>query len=88
MNIADIKNRLHEPAILSVLALSQYQPTPEKLASRAGAYQADPDVSAFACFERDTPIGTIVLKITVPNPLKSSVLPSNRTVETGESVQS
>ncbi len=62
MTITDIKNRLHEPEILSVLALSQYRPTPEKLALRAAAYQADPDVFAFACFDQDKPIGTIVLK--------------------------
>lgn len=62
MIIADIKNRLHEPAIQSVLALSQYQPTPKKVALRAAAYQADPDVFAFACFDQNKPIGTIVLK--------------------------
>ncbi|HNX13774.1 MAG TPA: GNAT family N-acetyltransferase [Oscillospiraceae bacterium] len=61
MTIINIKNRLHEPAIRSVFTLSMYLPTPEKLALRAAAYQADPDVSVFACFDKEKPLGTIVL---------------------------
>ena len=62
MTIMDIKTRLNDPLIRSVLALSQYRPTPEKLASRAAAYLADPDIYAFACFDQDKPLGVLVLK--------------------------
>lgn len=62
MTITEIKNRLHDPSICCILALSQYQPTPEKLAARTAAYQADPDVSAFACFDQEKPLGVLVLK--------------------------
>ncbi|HPF56417.1 MAG TPA: GNAT family N-acetyltransferase [Clostridiales bacterium] len=62
MTITDIKNRLNDPSVRSVLALSQYQPTPEKVAARAAAYLTDPDISAFGCFENENPLGVIVLK--------------------------
>ena len=62
MTITDIKNRLNDPSIRFVLALSQYQPTPEKVAAHAAAYLTDPDVFAFACFDQDNPFGVLVIK--------------------------
>lgn len=62
MIIIDVKGNLHDKRILSVIALSQYRPTAEKLASLARKYEADENIFSFACDENGSICGVIVLR--------------------------
>lgn len=62
MNIIDIKGNLHDEAVLTVISLSMYMPTVEKLKSLADKYESDSAISAFACVDDEFVCGTIILK--------------------------
>lgn len=59
MNIIDVKNRLHEKSILSVLSHSVYMPTDDKMNRLADDYQADADIHIFACTQEEAVLGVI-----------------------------
>lgn len=59
----DVKEILQNRALLSILALSVYNPTDERLHNRAEAYMNNPAIAVYAIQEADTYYGIIVLKI-------------------------
>jgi len=61
MNIINIKGSLHDKGVLGVLLHSQYMPTEEKLNLLADKYEADVNVSAFACIDGIIVVGVIVV---------------------------
>ncbi len=62
-NITDIKNNLCDKSIYFLLAPSVFNPTPERLLSRAEKYQADEKVKAYTYSENGEYKGIIVFKI-------------------------
>ena len=64
MKIVDIRAKLHDARVLSILAHSQYMPTPEKLNRMADQYESDAAISAFACEHNGMICGAIILKHT------------------------
>ncbi len=62
MNIIDVKNNLHDPRILAVIAHSQYMPTEEKLHALAEKYELDRDTFSFAWDDNGYIFGVIILK--------------------------
>ena len=48
MDIVDVKGRLHDSRILSVISHSVYRPSEEKLAALADKFESDKDIRAFA----------------------------------------
>ena len=61
--ITDIKNYLCDKSVYSLLAPSVFDPTPERLLSRAEKYQADDKVKAYAYADNGEYKGIIILKI-------------------------
>ena len=59
---ADVKASLFDPEILTLLAPSVYNPTPERLKHRAEKYTADSIVKAYACKNSEKYIGIVVFK--------------------------
>jgi ribosomal protein S18 acetylase RimI-like enzyme len=57
-----VKARLRDEDVQALLSHSVYMPTEEKLSRIAEGYEADGDISAFACVERGRAIGIIVLR--------------------------
>ena len=66
MEITNIKDPLEEEEILSVIAYSQYGPTPEKLRGLAQKYQGNPLAYAFGCRWEKTVAGVILLAQRAP----------------------
>lgn len=66
MTFIDIKGDLHNRSVLAVLSHSQYKPTIKKMKQLADRYEADADVSAFACCDGGIACGVIVLKRLAP----------------------
>ncbi|MEE1239874.1 MAG: GNAT family N-acetyltransferase [Acutalibacteraceae bacterium] len=62
-SICDIKEKLSDSAILDLLAPSVFNPTPERLLSRAEKYQADDNTSVYAYSENVEYKGIVVFKI-------------------------
>ena len=62
-SICDVKEKLSDSAILDLLAPSVFNPTSERLLSRAEKYQADEKVKVYAYSERGEYKGNIVFKI-------------------------
>ena len=62
-SICDVKDKLSDSAILDLLASSVFNPTPERLLSRAGKYQADDNTSVYAYSENGEYKGIVVFKI-------------------------
>ena len=62
MNIIDVKESLCNKSVYSLLAPSVFNPTPERLLSRAEKYQADDKTSVFAYSENGEYKGIIVFK--------------------------
>ena len=62
-SICDVKEKLSDSAILDLLAPSVFNPTSERLLSRAEKYQADDKVKVYAYSERGEYKGIIVFKI-------------------------
>lgn len=62
-NITDIKNNLCDKSIYFLLAPSVFNPTPERLLSRAEKYQVDDRVNVYAYSENGEYKGIIVFKI-------------------------
>lgn len=61
--ITDIKNYLCDKSVYSLLASSVFNPTPERLLSRAEKYQADDKTTVFAYSESGEYKGIIVFNI-------------------------
>lgn len=66
MTIKEIKDHLHDRSVLAVLSHSQYKPTSRKMKQLADRYEADADISAFACYDNGIARGVIVLKRLAP----------------------
>lgn len=63
MNIIDVKESLCNKSVYSLLAPSVFNPTPERLLTRAEKYQADDKTSVYAYSESGEYKGIIILKI-------------------------
>lgn len=63
MNIIDVKKSLCDKSVYSLLAPSVFNPTPERLLTRAKKYQADDKTSIYAYSEDGEYKGIIVFKI-------------------------
>ena len=63
MNIIDVKESLCNKSVYSLLAPSVFNPTSERLLSRAEKYQADDKTKAYAYSENGEYTGIIILKI-------------------------
>ena len=62
-SICDVKDELTNEDILELLAPSVFNPTPERLLSRAEKYQADDNTSVYAYSENGEYKGIVVFKI-------------------------
>lgn len=62
-SICDVKENLSDSAILHLLAPTVFNPTPERLLSRAEKYQADDKSKVYAYSENSEYKGIIILKI-------------------------
>ena len=62
MDIVEVKGRLHDSRILSVISHSVYRPSEEKLAALADKFESDKDIRAFAYDGHGVFCGVIVLK--------------------------
>lgn len=60
ISFADVKASLFDPEVLTLLAPSAYNPTPERLKHRAEEYAADSNVKAYACKNSEKYIGIVV----------------------------
>ena len=63
MNIIDVKKSLCDKSVYSLLAPSVFNPTSERLLSRAEKYQADDKTKAYAYADNGEYKGIIVFKI-------------------------
>lgn len=63
MNIIDVKESLCDKSVYSLLAPSVFNPTSERLLSRAEKYQADDKTKAYAYADNGEYKGIIILKI-------------------------
>lgn len=62
-SICDVKEKISDSAILGLLAPSVFNPTPERLLSRAKKYQADDRANVYAYSENGEYKGIVVFKI-------------------------
>lgn len=60
ISFANVKASLFDPEVLTLLAPSVYNPTPERLKHRAEEYAADSNVKAYACNNSEKYIGIVV----------------------------
>lgn len=60
ISFANVKASLFDPEVLTLLAPSVYNPTPERLKHRAEEYAADSNVKAYACKNSEKYIGIVV----------------------------
>ena len=60
ISFADVKASLWQPEILALLKPSVYNPTPERLKSRAEKYSADKNIFVYACKNSEKYIGIVV----------------------------
>ena len=60
ISFANEKASLFDPEVLTLLAPSVYNPTPERLKHRAEEYAADSNVKAYACNNSEKYIGIVV----------------------------
>ena len=60
ISFANAKASLFDPEVLTLLAPSVYNPTPERLKHRAEEYAADSNVKAYACKNSEKYIGIVV----------------------------
>ena len=60
ISFANVKASLFDPEVLTLLAPSVYNPTPERLKHRAKEYAADSNVKAYACKNSEKYIGIVV----------------------------
>lgn len=60
MDIIDVKESLCNKSVYSLLAPSVFNPTPERLLSRAEKYQADDNTSVYAYLESGEYKGIVV----------------------------
>ena len=63
MNIIDVKESLCDKSVYTLLAPSVFNPTSERLLSRAEKYQADDNTSVYAYADNGEYKGIIVFKI-------------------------
>lgn len=62
ISFADVKASLWQPEVLALLKPSVYNPTPERLKSRAEKYSADKRTNVYACKTGGVYAGIVVLK--------------------------
>ena len=62
ISFADVKASLWQPEVLALLKPSVYNPTPERLKSRAEKYSADKRTNVYACKIDSVYAGIVVLK--------------------------
>ena len=62
ISFADVKASLWQPEVLALLKPSVYNPTPERLKSRAEKYSADKNIFVYACKIDSVYAGIVVLK--------------------------
>ena len=60
ISFADVKASLWQPEVLALLKPSVYDPTPERLKSRAEKYSADKNIFVYACKNSEKYIGIVV----------------------------
>ena len=60
ISFADVKASLWQPEVLALLKPSVYNPTPERLKSRAEKYSADKNIFVYACKNSEKYIGIVV----------------------------
>ena len=60
ISFADVKASLWQPEVLALLKPSVYNPTPERLKSRAEKYSADKNICVYACKNSEKYIGIVV----------------------------
>lgn len=60
ISFADVKASLWQPEVLALLKPSVYNPTPERLKSRAEKYSADKKSNVYACKNSEKYIGIVV----------------------------
>lgn len=60
ISFANVKASLFDPEVLTLLAPSVYNPTPERLKHRAEEYAADSNVKAYSCNNSEKYIGIVV----------------------------
>ncbi len=60
ISFANVKASLWQPEVLALLKPSVYNPTPERLKSRAGKYSADKNIFVYACKNSEKYIGIVV----------------------------
>lgn len=58
--IVDVKANLFDPEVLTLLKPSVYDPTPERLKSRAEKYSADKNIFVYACKKDGIYVGIVV----------------------------
>ncbi len=61
--IVDVKANLFDPEVLTLLKPSVYDPTPERLKSRAEKYSADKNTFAYACKKDGIYVGIVVFRM-------------------------
>ena len=62
ISFADVKASLWQPEVLALLKPNVYNPTPERLKSRAEKYSADKNIFVYACKIDSVYAGIVVLK--------------------------
>ena len=60
ISFADVKKSIFDPEILTLLAPSIYNPTPERLKHRAEKYSADKNIFVYACKKDGIYVGIVV----------------------------
>jgi ribosomal protein S18 acetylase RimI-like enzyme len=60
ISFADVKASLWQPEVLALLKPSVYNPTPERLKSRAEKYSADKNIFVYACKKDGIYVGIVV----------------------------
>lgn len=63
ISFADVKASLFNPEVLTLLKPSVYNPTPERLKSRAEKYSADKNTFAYACKKDGIYVGIVVFRM-------------------------
>lgn len=69
----DVKEIVQNKDLLSVLALSVYNPTEERLHNIAETYSNNPDIAVYAIQENDIFMGIVVLDMEDSEKLKYSI---------------
>ena len=63
LEFVNVKQNIFDTDILSLLAPSVFEPTPEKLKARAEKYQTNPNAHIFACRKGGNFVGIAVVEV-------------------------